>query len=175
MLFFCALAFFIPLRSLHLCVKKLFIMAILNGEKAPDIDLPDAEGKRWKLSDAKGKTVVIFFYPGDETPVCTKQLCSVRDNWQKYKETGAEVIGINKDSIEKHKSFTNNHNLTLRLLSDPDCEVIKAYGMKAPFWIKRGVVVINGDGIIKYRKTVFPAFRPADDEIIAAIKAASKT
>ena len=72
------------------------------GQLAPEIDLPDGNGERWKLSDARGKPVVLFFYPGDETPVCTKQLCSVRDNWARYQATGAEVVGINTDSVEKH-------------------------------------------------------------------------
>ena len=114
--------------------------------------------------------MVLFFYPGDETPVCTKQLCSVRDNWARYQETGAEVIGINTDSVEKHRGFAANHNLPLRLLSDADGSVVRAYDMKSPFWIKRGVVVIDKDGYIRYRKTVFPAFRPSDDDVLAAIK-----
>jgi peroxiredoxin Q/BCP len=141
-----------------------------TGQRAPEIDLPDGDGKRWKLSDARGKVIVLLFYPGDETPVCTKQLCSVRDNWARYRETGAEVIGINTDSVEKHRSFAANHSLPLRLLSDADGSVVRAYDMKAPFWIKRGVVVIDKDGYIRYRKVVFPAFRPGDDEVIAAIK-----
>jgi peroxiredoxin len=140
------------------------------GQLAPEIDLPDGDGARWKLSDARGKTVVLFFYPGDETPVCTKQLCSVRDNWSRYRDTGAEVIGINTDSVEKHRSFAANHNLPLRLLSDAGGDVVRAYDMKSPFWIKRGVVIIDKNGYIRYRKVVFPAFRPSDDEILTAIK-----
>ncbi len=140
------------------------------GQLAPEIDLLDGDGKRWKLSDARGKTVVLFFYPGDETPVCTKQLCSVRDNWARYQETGAEVIGINVDSVEKHRNFAANHHLPLRLLSDADSKVVRAYEMKGPMWIKRGVVVIDTDGFIRYRKVIFPAFRPGDDEVLAAVK-----
>ncbi len=140
------------------------------GQLAPEIDLPDGNGKRWKLSDARGRAVVLFFYPGDETPVCTKQLCSVRDNWGRYRETGAEVIGINIDSVEKHAGFAANHKLPLRLLSDTDGRVVRAYDMKSPLWIKRGVVVIDKEGYIRYRKVVFPVFRPSDDEVIAAIR-----
>jgi peroxiredoxin Q/BCP len=140
------------------------------GQLAPEIDLPDGNGSRWKLSDARGKTVVLFFYPGDETPVCTKQLCSVRDNWSHYLDTGAEVIGINTDSVEKHRSFVANHNLPLRLLSDAEGDVVRAYDMKSALWIKRGVVIIDKNGYIRYRKVVFPAFRPSDDEVITAIK-----
>jgi thioredoxin-dependent peroxiredoxin len=140
------------------------------GQIAPEIDLPDGDGKRWKLSAAYGKVVVLFFYPGDETPVCTKQLCSVRDNWGRYRETGAEVIGINTDSVEKHAGFAANHKLPLRLLSDAEGKVVRAYDMKNPFYIKRGVVVIDKEGYIRFRKVVFPVFRPSDDEVIAAIK-----
>lgn|GEM_PF-140425 len=140
------------------------------GQLAPEIDLLDGDGKRWKLSEARGRAVVLVFYPGDETPVCTKQLCSIRDNWARYRQTGAEVIGINTDSVEKHQSFAANHNLPLRLLSDEESTVVRAYDMKSPLWIKRGIVVIDKDGYIRYRKVVFPAFRPSDDEVIAAIK-----
>ena len=145
------------------------------GQVAPEIDLPDGEGKRWRLSDARGKTVVLLFYPADETPTCTKQLCSVRDNWAQYQETGAEVVGINSDSIEKHRKFTERFNLPLRLLSDPGGEVIRAYDMRNLITTRRGVVVIDPAGIIRYRQVVFPFFRPSDDDIIAAIRSCSKS
>jgi len=140
------------------------------GQRAPDIDLPDGNGERWKLSDNRGKAVVLIFYPGDETPVCTKQLCSVRDNWSRYQETGAEVVGINTNSIEKHAKFAANHKLPLRLLSDSSGNVVRAYKMKNIFAIRRGVIVIDREGVIRYRKVVLPIFRPSDEEIITAIK-----
>jgi peroxiredoxin Q/BCP len=140
------------------------------GQLAPEIDLPEANGSRWKLSSSRGKTIVLLFYPGDETPVCTKQLCSLRDNWMRYRQTGAEVVGINTDSVEKHQGFIAHHSLPLRLLSDVDGTVVQAYEMKSMFWTRRGVVVIDKDGYVRYRKVVFPAFRPSDDEIITAIK-----
>src|SRR5215510_13236151 len=116
------------------------------GQIAPEIDLPDGDGKRWKLSAVYGKVVVIFFYPGDETPVCTKQLCSVRDNWARYQATGAEVVGINTDSVEKHRGFAANHDLPMRLLSDREGQVVRAYEMKNLIGTRRGVVVIDKDG-----------------------------
>jgi len=140
------------------------------GQFAPDIDLPDGDGNKWKLSDARGKVVVLLFYPGDETPVCTRQLCSVRDNWERYRETGAEVIGINTDSVEKHRSFAANHQLPLRLLSDAEGKVVRAYEMKALFGTRRGVVVIDKNGVIRFRKVVIPIFRPSDDEVLTAIQ-----
>ena len=117
------------------------------------------------------KLLFCFFIPVDETPVCTKQLCSVRDNWEQYQATGAEVIGINSDSVTKHQKFAANHNLPLRLLSDADGAITKAYNMKSILGTKRGVVIIDKEGVIRYRKTVIPIFRPADDEILKAIAA----
>lgn len=140
------------------------------GQVAPDIDLPDGDGNRWKLSDARGKPVVLLFYPADETPTCTKQLCSVRDNWAQYQETGAEVVGINSNSVEKHRKFAERFNLPLRLLSDTSGEVIRAYDMKNLITTRRGVVVIDSGGVIRHRQVVFPFFRPSDDEIIEAIR-----
>jgi peroxiredoxin Q/BCP len=110
------------------------------------------------------------FYPADETPTCTKQLCSVRDNWSRYQETGAEVVGINADSVEKHKKFSERFDLPLRLLSDSTGEVIRAFDMKNLIGTRRGVVVIDSTGVIRHRQIIFPIFRPTDDEIIAAIK-----
>jgi peroxiredoxin Q/BCP len=140
------------------------------GQPAPEIDLPDSGGERWRLSQARGKTVVLLFYPGDETPVCTKQLCSVRDNWERYQEAGAEVVGINSDSVDQHRRFAAHHNLPLRLLSDADGSVTRAYEMNSFIGTKRGVIVIDKDGVIRYRRTVVPIFRPTDDEILNAIR-----
>ncbi len=139
------------------------------GQAAPEIDLPDGNGDRWQLSQQRGKPVVLLFYPGDETPVCTKQLCSVRDNWERYQEAGAEVVGINSDSVDKHRRFAANHQLPLRLLSDAAGKVTRAYEMNSFLGTKRGVVVIDKDGVIRYRRTVVPIFRPTDDEILRAI------
>ena len=144
------------------------------GQLAPEIDLPDGNGGRWRLSDAHGKPVALFFYHGDETPVCTKQLCSVRDNWARYLATGAEVVGINTDSVEKHRSFAANHDLPLRLLSDSEGKVVRAYEMRNLFGTRRGVVVIDKDGYIRFRKVVLPVFRPSDDEVLEAILDAIK-
>lgn len=140
------------------------------GQRAPEIDLPDGQGKSWRLGDYAGRVVVLLFYPGDETPVCTQQLCSVRDNWARYQATGAEVVGINGDSVEKHGRFAANHDLPLRLLADSTGRVIRDYDMKALLGTRRGVVIIDGDGIIRYRKTVLPVFRPTDDEVLEAIR-----
>jgi peroxiredoxin Q/BCP len=80
---------------------------------APDFALKDGNGADWRLSDQRGKIVVLLFYPGDETPVCTRQMCSLRDRWDDYLATGAEVVGISSDSIESHKNFAAHHELPL--------------------------------------------------------------
>ena len=86
------------------------------GAAAPDFNLSDGNGDAWRLADQRGKVVVLLFYPGDETPICTRQMCSVRDRWEDYSATGAEVVGISTDSVESHKNFAENHELPLRLL-----------------------------------------------------------
>ncbi len=145
------------------------------GGEAPDFTLKDGEGNDWKLSDHRGRTVVLLFYPGDNTPVCTAQLCSVRDHWSEYQATGAEVVGISTDTVESHSGFAEKHQLPLRLLSDPDRSVSTMYEMKSwlPGRSARGVVVIDKDGKIAYSKAQsLSLFRPADEDVLAAIKSA---
>ena len=145
------------------------------GEEAPQFTLKDGEGNDWTLSNYKGHTAVLLFYPGDNTPVCTAQLCSVRDHWSEYQATGAEVVGISMDSVESHEGFAGKHRLPLRLLSDSDGKVSAAYGMKSwlPGRSARGVVVIDKEGKIAYSKVQpLSLFRPADDDVLSAIKSA---
>lgn len=148
------------------------------NEIAPNFTLKDGDGNDWTLSDHRGKTVVLLFYPGDDTPVCTKQLCSVRDNWSAYQATGAEVVGISTDSVESHDKFAEKYDLPLRLLSDTDRKVSEMYDMKSwlPGRSARGVVVIDKNGKIAYQKAeAVSLFRPKDDDVIAAIINAEKT
>ena len=147
------------------------------GTAAPEISLPDSDGKQWRLSDQRSKVVVLLFYPGDETPICTRQMCSVRDRWQDYLATGAEVVGISSDSIESHKKFAEHHALPLRLLSDSDGQTSNLYGARSliPGKVARSVFVIDAQGILRY-SDVRPLglFRPKDDSTIEAIKAAQR-
>src|SRR5262245_16405515 len=134
--------------------------------------LPDGNGANWRLSDQRGKVVVLLFYPGDETPVCTRQMCSVRDRWEDYAATGAEVVGISTNSVESHKNFAANHQLPLRLLADVDRKVADAYGANSliPGKVARSVFVIDGNGGIRYRDVrLLGLFRQKDDEIVKAI------
>ncbi|HKS29741.1 MAG TPA: peroxiredoxin [Pyrinomonadaceae bacterium] len=146
------------------------------GERAPDFALPDGEGRTWRLSEHRGETIVLLFYPGDNTPVCTKQMCSVRDKWSDYVSTGASIVGISTDTVESHKGFAAKHGLPFPLLADPQEEVIRAYGVRSwlPHRSARAVVVINRDGVVTYKKVQpLSLFPPRDDRIIAAIKEAA--
>ncbi|MCY7377593.1 MAG: peroxiredoxin [Pyrinomonadaceae bacterium] len=147
------------------------------GENAPDFTLPDGEGKDWKLSAQLGKTVVLLFYPGDNTPVCTKQLCSVRDNWSDYQKTGAEVVGISTDTVKSHQGFAEKNDLPLTLLADENGEVVEKYAVKSwlPGRSARAVVVIDTTGKIAYHKVqALSLFAPSDADVLAAIREASK-
>lgn len=145
------------------------------GAPAPDFTLNDGEGKEWRLQDQRGKVVVLLFYPGDETPICTRQLCSVRDRWEDYRATGAEVVGLSTDSVESHQKFAAHHELPLRLLSDPSAAVANLYGARSliPGKVARSVFVIDANGILRHRDVrPLGLFRPKDDEVLRAIREA---
>jgi len=147
------------------------------GSPAPDFSLPDADGNDWRLSDHRGKVVVLLFYPGDETPICTKQMCSVRDRWEDYVATGAEVVGISTDSVESHQKFAEHHQLPLRLLSDRDGHVSQLYNARSliPGKVARSVFVIDPKGILRHADIrPLGLFRPKDDETIRAINEAKR-
>src|SRR5687768_11630625 len=146
------------------------------NESAPDFTLKDGNGDAWRLSDQRGKVVVLLFYPGDETPICTRQMCSVRDRWDDYAATGAEVVGISADSVESHKKFSEHHKLPLRLLSDADRKVANMYGANSlvPGKVARSVFVIDGKGAIRHRDVrPLGLFRPKDDDVLQAIRKAN--
>ena len=147
------------------------------GTPAPDFTLKDGNGDEWRLSANRGKVVVMLFYPGDETPICTRQMCSVRDRWEDYSNTGAEVVGISTDSVESHQKFAEHHELPLRLLSDPSAEVANLYGARSliPGKVARSVFVIDANGTLRYRDVrPLGLFRPKDDEVLKAINDAGK-
>ncbi len=145
------------------------------GQRAPDFELKDQNGETWKLSSNERKVVALIFYPRDETPVCTKQMCSMRDRWMDYQETGAEVVAISVGTEESHKEFAEHHDLPQRLLADERGEVTRLYKVKSLLGgSQRAVIVIDGAGVIHYRKSVLPIFRPDDDEVITAIRSAAR-
>jgi thioredoxin-dependent peroxiredoxin len=145
------------------------------GIAAPDFTLPDQDGNEWQLSKHRGKVIVLLFYPGDETPICTRQMCSVRDRWDDYLKTGAEVIGISTDSVESHKNFIQHHNLPLTLLSDAARKVADTYGAQSliPGKVARSVFVIDRKGKVSHRDVrPLGLIKPKDDDVIAAIRKA---
>ena len=147
------------------------------GTVAPDFTLQDQTGMNWRLGDSRGQVVVLLFYPGDETPVCTRQMCSLRNRWDDYAATGAEVVGISTNTVESHKSFVEHHSLPLRLLADVERKVADAYGARSliPGKVARSVFVIDANGIIRYRDVrPIGLLRPKDEEIIKAIRKAQK-
>ena len=145
------------------------------NQPAPDFTLKDGDGQDWRLADQRGKVVVLLFYPGDETPVCTRQMCSVRNRWDDYQATGAEVVGISPDSIESHRNFAAHHELPLRLLSDTGGKASTLYGARSliPGKVARSVFVIDADGILRYQDVrPLGLLKPKDDVIISAIREA---
>jgi peroxiredoxin Q/BCP len=127
----------------------------LVGKPAPDFTAINQDGKEVKLSSLKGKPVVLYFYPKDETPGCTKEACSFRDAWNELSKTGVVMLGVSTDSAESHKKFIEHHKLPFELLSDPKGELARSYGVPVEGeYIKRHTIVIDKDGVVKkaYRK-----------------------
>jgi thioredoxin-dependent peroxiredoxin len=121
------------------------------GEQAPDFELPGTEGS-FRLSDHRGERVVLLFYPGDNTMVCTKQFCSYRDNPGAFGSLGATVVGISAQDVDSHEAFTAKHSLTVPLLADQGGEVAKQYSAwGGPLGTKRAVIVIDEQGVVRHR------------------------
>ena len=121
------------------------------GEPAPDFELEGTTGP-FKLSDHRGERIVLLFYPGDNTPVCTKQFCSYRDRSETMGELDAVVVGISHQDVASHEQFTAKHSLTVPLLADSDKSVAKLYGVASPVrGTRRAALVIDEEGIVRYR------------------------
>jgi peroxiredoxin Q/BCP len=128
-------------------------MSIAVGDKAPDFKLRDQKGNTVSLADFRGKkAVVLYFYPKDETPGCTKEACSFRDSYEEFVKAGAEVIGVSGDSVAKHQSFAEHHSLPFTLLADEGNSLRKDYGVPATLWILPGRVtyVIDKTGVVRH-------------------------
>lgn len=127
------------------------------GTKAPGFTLPDGEGNAVSLADFSGKKVVLYFYPKDNTPGCTRQACAFAGAFEEFKSIGAVVIGISKDSEASHKKFAEKHGLPFILLSDPELTTIQAYGVwqekklygKVSMGVVRTTFVIDENGVIE--------------------------
>ena len=132
-------------------------MAIEEGKAPPAFSLKDANGKTVALSDFKGKNVVVYFYPKDDTPGCTKEACGFRDLWQDIRKTGTVVLGISADAAPSHQKFIDKYKLPFPLLSDPDRAVMTKYGAwgekmmygKKTTGVIRSTVLIGPDGKVR--------------------------
>ena len=135
------------------------------GDAAPDFALPDANGNVVSLKDFRGKKVVLYFYPKDNTPGCTRQACAFAENYESFKSRDIAVIGISKDSVASHRKFADKYNLPFILLADPELAAIQAYGVwqekklygKVSMGVVRTTFIIDGNGMIAQ---VMPKVKP---------------
>lgn len=141
-------------------------MALRVGDLAPDFELPSADGTVRLSERLEDRAVLLVFYPGDDTFVCTRQLCDYRDNLDGFDDLGIDVLAINPQSLESHQRFARKHDLPFPLLSDEDKAVCQAYGALGFLGMaKRALFVVGMDGRIKYEKTDLPIFYRAADEL----------
>jgi thioredoxin-dependent peroxiredoxin len=147
---------------------------MIVGQAATDFSLLSERGEEWRLSDHIGNVVVLLFYPQNETLVCTRQLCSVRDNWDKYLNTKAVIVGVSPAEPNEHWAFASGKKFPFSLLADPGRTVTKKFAKHSilPINLTRGIVVIDAKGVIRDRNIMLRAFRPKDDELISTIYAA---
>jgi peroxiredoxin Q/BCP len=147
-------------------------MSITTGKTAPPFTLADSNGEKVSLADLRGREVIVYFYPRDETPGCTKEACGFRDLWRDIERTGATVLGISPDSVESHARFAANHRLPFTLLSDPEHQVMERYGAwgekvlygKKSVGVIRSTVWIGPDGKVRkhWKKVCDAAAHPAE-------------
>ena len=140
------------------------------GDRAPDFALPSTQGKI-RLSERFAKQpVLLVFYPGDDTPVCTKQLCNYRDHMGVFSDLGVEVLGINPQSESSHTGFAKKHALPFPLLSDEGGAVCRQYGALSFLGMaKRALVLVGRDGRVKWRRTDFPLFHQTAEDVRGAV------
>jgi peroxiredoxin Q/BCP len=142
------------------------------GEPAPDFSLPGTGGRDYTLAEFRGQPVVLVFYPGDDTPVCTKQLNSYNDDLEQFSEMNAQVIGISAQDVSSHDAFAGKHGFEFPLLADVDKAVAGLYGTLGPIGFpRRSVFIIDGDGMVRYahRAIAGLTFRPVK-ELIAELE-----
>jgi len=139
---------------------------------APSFCLQGDTGEEYCLSDHAGERVLLVFYPGDNTPVCTRQLCEYRDGIEQFADLGVSVVGISSDDLDSHKSFRKKYDLPFVLLSDHDLAVARLYGCKGTFGMKRAVFLIDEKGLVRYAHIeALAVFRRRASELIEAIEA----
>jgi peroxiredoxin Q/BCP len=147
------------------------------GQKAPDFTVTNDAGQKVNLSDFKGKKVVLYFYPKDDTPGCTKEACAFRDGIDEIKGRGAVVLGVSVDSVESHQKFKNKYDLNFSLLADTDKKIVEAYGTwkeksmygKKYMGVERSTFIIDGQGKVTH---IFPKVKVDEhyDQVIDALE-----
>jgi len=156
-------------------------MKFYLGDMAPDFELPDQDGQRHTLSSYRGKWVLLYFYPKDDTPGCTTEACTIRDQYADFKKAGIVVLGVSADSVDKHKKFAEKHDLPFPLLADGGKAVVKLYHA----WGKKKFMGREYDGIFRISFLIDPEgkfvkfyekVKPADHagEVFADVKALAK-
>ncbi|MGH2956017.1 MAG: peroxiredoxin [Solirubrobacterales bacterium] len=133
------------------------------GDSAPEFELQGTGSRGYRLSDYRGEGLILAFYPGDFTPVCTKQFCSYRDDGDRIEALGVSMLGISPQSVESHERFAAENDLTVPLLSDPGKQVARAYGVVGPGgFIRRAVFLVDGEGNVRYRHVALFGLRYQD-------------
>ncbi len=150
-------------------------MSIAVGDRAPAFTLPSTGGTPVSLSDFAGRPVVLVFYPGDDTPVCTKQLNSYNDDLAQFEALDAQVLGISAQSVESHEKFSGKHGFKFPLLADTDKAVAGAYGTLGPIGFpRRSVFIVDGEGVVRYahRAIAGLTFRPVSElvEVLTSLQ-----
>src|SRR5437868_14104486 len=151
---------------------------VSEGTAAPDFELTSDRGEQVKLSDFRGRSVILYFYPKDDTPGCTTEACEFRDAYDRFRERGVEVIGVSPDRVDSHRKFKDKYELPFPLLADPDHEVAESYGVwvekknygKRYMGIERSTFVIDADGnVAKAMRRVDPETHA--DQVLKALAA----
>ena len=153
-------------------------MLLPEGSPAPDFTLPDEDGRLHRLSDYRGQVVVLYFYPKDNTPGCTKEACGFRDDYSAYQQAGVVVLGVSPDSPKRHRNFKLKYNLPFTLLSDPEHRVLEKYGAwglkkaygREYYGVLRVTYIIDPEGVIR---KVYPKVKPAEhsQQVLADLRA----
>jgi thioredoxin-dependent peroxiredoxin len=135
------------------------------GDSAPDFELRGTGDRTVRLTDFRGRWLVLAFYPGDFTPVCTRQFCSYRDAADRLHELDAEVVGVSPQTLDSHERFRAKHGLTMPLLADPERDTIRAYGVLGPGgMVRRSIFIVDPEGIVRYRQVALLGLRYQDVE-----------
>ena len=153
-------------------------MTLAAGDPAPEFDLPRDGGGRLSLADLKGQPAVLYFYPKDDTPGCTKEACGFRDSWQALQDAGIQVVGVSKDSVKRHDTFRSKYDLPFPLISDSDGTLAQAFGVlmekttasgKPSTSVQRSTFLLDADGVIR---KAWPKVKVAGhvDEVLAAAR-----